>query len=659
MEKKNYKDDFTLLLHLYVKAEDGEYVEIGFPTWDWRAKFYTTNKANAYEASSIGGVMHNCSNVDDKVQVRFDNHRLLAGVLRCEFISLIPSSEYPDGNERVVVVGDLGVTLTKEPIADDDKTISASIVVPFVVGTNIDEALSQLRTDVDNNAQSILTQQAIILQAQDDITALQVATNELAKDLKDATQKVADIAEELSATSELANNNKINITNAQSVANLNTEHLAEVDNRIDALEAQLEHSSIQVVSEYPISGDGMHMVMDEKGLKAVTIWDKEKSYRRFVYNRDPVVYVQASANDQVKINGKMVDLVAGSNYIEVEELTNDCDFYSNTYGSKVTAIIVKCKLPAIVNTGDVWGGSMFYETPAKVIELNIDNSITSLKGLIMFSNNLKHINTGGWDLSNVTDLQYALFMNGGIEEVNVTDWDTSKVSNMSCLFCQSQLLTKFDVSKWDVSKVTNFYKTFLRVGKDNTKYIATIDVSNWDTSSATNMSGMFWDTQRAKLLGIENLKVDKVTNMYDMLGKNQTLVRLDLSAWNPIAVTNTSEMFYECLNLEYLDLSSFDMTKVTNVKEMFFNCTKLTTLKFPQMGKIKLTSFPFYYYNNGLTPKLGTAGEESKQALLDMYSYDRVANGLSTLTTSLHPSSKALLTEEEIAAITAKGYTIA
>lgn len=178
MEKKNYKDDFTLLLHLYVKAESGEYVEIGFPTWDWRAKFYTTNKANAYEASCIGGEMHNCANVDDKVQVVFNNHRLLAGVLRCEFISLIPSSEYPDGNERVVVVGDLGVTLTKEPIADDDKTISASIVVPFVVGINIEQEISQLRTDVDTNAQNILTQQAITSQAQNDIASLQVATSE-------------------------------------------------------------------------------------------------------------------------------------------------------------------------------------------------------------------------------------------------------------------------------------------------------------------------------------------------------------------------------------------------------------------------------------------------------------------------------------------------
>ncbi len=504
------------------------------------------------------------------------------------------------------------------------------------------QLLGNLRGDADTNTENI--------------SSLQESASVLESQLALTNSTVDEMGSTLTEVVNATASNNTRIDAVIGMVNDNSEHLDYVHSCVDQLEAK---RYIEIVTEYPVDGDGAHLVMDDKGLKAVTAWDSTRGYRRIVYNRDPVVYVQSSANDQVKINGKMVDLVAGSNYIEVEELTNDCDFYSNTYGSKVTAIIVKCKLPAIVNTGNVWGDSMFYETPAKVIELNIDNSITSLKGLIMFSNNLKYINTGGWDLSNVTDLQYALFMNEGIEEVNVTDWDTSKVTNMYDLFCQSNKLSKFDVSKWDVSKVTNFFGTFMRVGKDNMKYIATIDVTNWDTSSATTMKYMFYDTQKAKLLGIENLKVDKVTNMNYMLGKNQTLVRLDLSAWNPIAVTNTSQMFYECLNLEFLDLSSFDMTKVTNVAEMFFNCPKLTTLKFPQMGKIKLTSFPFFYYSSGLTPALGTAGEESRQALLDMYSYDRVAAGLGTLTTSLHPSSKALLTEEEIAAITAKGYTIA
>lgn len=53
---------------------------------------------------------------------------------------------------------------------------------------------------------------------------------------------------------------------------------------------------------------------------------------------------------------------------------------------------------------------------------------------------------------------------------------------------------------------------------------------------------------------------------------------------------------------------------------------------------------------------------EARQSLIDSlitYSYDRATAGYSTCTIKLSAKTKALLTEEEIAQITAKGYTIA
>lgn len=53
---------------------------------------------------------------------------------------------------------------------------------------------------------------------------------------------------------------------------------------------------------------------------------------------------------------------------------------------------------------------------------------------------------------------------------------------------------------------------------------------------------------------------------------------------------------------------------------------------------------------------------DAKQSLIDSlitYSFDRAAAGYSTCTIKLAPATKALLTEEEIAQITAKGFTIA
>ena len=52
----------------------------------------------------------------------------------------------------------------------------------------------------------------------------------------------------------------------------------------------------------------------------------------------------------------------------------------------------------------------------------------------------------------------------------------------------------------------------------------------------------------------------------------------------------------------------------------------------------------------------------ARQSLIDTlitYSYDRATAGYSTCTVTLHANTKALLTQDEIAQITAKGYTIA
>ena len=53
---------------------------------------------------------------------------------------------------------------------------------------------------------------------------------------------------------------------------------------------------------------------------------------------------------------------------------------------------------------------------------------------------------------------------------------------------------------------------------------------------------------------------------------------------------------------------------------------------------------------------------DARQSLVDSlltYSFDRATAGYSTCTISLHNTQKALLTEDEIAQITSKGYTIA
>ena len=112
-------------------------------------------------------------------------------------------------------------------------------------------------------------------------------------------------------------------------------------------------------------------------------------------------------------------------------------------------------------------------------------------------------------------------------------------------------------------------------------------------------------------------------------------------------------MFINCSNLTSLDLSSFDTSAVTNMSRMFYNCTHLVSLilgpNFFKTSKVTYVDFSdsTQWTNDTVVTSLVTN------------SYDRVTAGLSTMTLELSANTKAALTDEQKATITAKGYTIA
>ena len=75
------------------------------------------------------------------------------------------------------------------------------------------------------------------------------------------------------------------------------------------------------------------------------------------------------------------------------------------------------------------------------------------------------------------------------------------------------------------------------------------------------------------------------------------------------------------------------------------------------------TSADFSYWTNwGVEDETVPLSAGARQSLIDTfitYSYDRATAGYSTCTVTLHANTKALLTQDEIAQITAKGYTLA
>lgn len=106
MKKINYKTDFKEVMHFYehrLNSEGAvEKFDIGFPTFDFRIRFYTWSRANFYEASSIGGKLTNIINENNRVVVVFDNINLGTGQLKYDVETLLPDMTYPDGNKRSI-----------------------------------------------------------------------------------------------------------------------------------------------------------------------------------------------------------------------------------------------------------------------------------------------------------------------------------------------------------------------------------------------------------------------------------------------------------------------------------------------------------------------------------------------------------------------------
>ena len=255
--------------------------------------------------------------------------------------------------------------------------------------------------------------------------------------------------------------------------------------------------------------------------------------------------------------------------------------------------------------------------------------------------------------------------------------DTSNVTRMESMFIGCSKLTL--VPELDTSNVTGMTQMFN--GCSNLT-----SVPAFDTSNVTDMTQMF--TGCTSLTSVPAFDTSKVTGMY--------------------------RMFYGCSNLT--SVPAFDTSKVTNMDYMFNGCSKLTLVpeldtsvctKFTSIfGNLRLikrieginfraatnSSYSSTYFITSsssdtyirylLIKELGTQSSctnipanvlsvwgvntdeipDAKQSLIDSlitYSFDRATAGYPTCTIKLSTNTKALLTEDEKAQITAKGYTIA
>ena len=209
----------------------------------------------------------------------------------------------------------------------------------------------------------------------------------------------------------------------------------------------------------------------------------------------------------------------------------------------------------------------------------------------------------------------------------------------------------------DFSHLTSAIKlSFNRYGADQgflhgCNKIQSLDLNNLDLSKNVNLNRMFFGCSSLQSLSIEGWDVSKVTNMSGMFASCSSLQSLNIEGWDVSKVTNMNNIFNDCSSLQSLDLSGWNLESCENMDYLGrYNFVPKTLKLGTGFFKCPATKASLHF-----TKWTDASVRES----LVVNSYDRKANGLPDFTITLHANTKKVLTEDDIAAMTAKGYIIA
>lgn len=233
--KKNYKSDFDAILHL--KSCVGDVCkEIGWPDYDWVARFYTTSHDNVYIASNIGGVLTNCFNDNGNIHVVFNNHGFSSGTLRVEFSAEIPNEIYPDGSQIEVSPQALNIELVRG-VGDCGTIADVEVMLSYIKGDKGDTGPQGPKGDKGDKGDAF---------TYDDFTPQQIA------DLKQPATDAALQLQEFQTTAEANELKREENENKRVLAEeKRAEEFATWENEIDAKADKSELSN--VIAQEPLT----------------------------------------------------------------------------------------------------------------------------------------------------------------------------------------------------------------------------------------------------------------------------------------------------------------------------------------------------------------------------------------------------------------------
>lgn len=257
--------------------------------------------------------------------------------------------------------------------------------------------------------------------------------------------------------------------------------------------------------------------------------------------------------------------------------------------------------------------------------------------------------------TNVTSIGGMLMENTELSSFPKINFDTSKISyaDYCCFHCKT--MNDFtELEKLNLSSCTSMNNFFNRCTQLK-------HVPNISYSQCINIQQLFYST------GLEEIEFeipDGAKSLYYFLGECSDLKRVVLT--NTGHVTNFQYLLRSCPNLESvaeLDCSSaINMSVLLQTSPNDYNLTDLGGFK--DLGKAYTQKTANYLsYELDLTRRPGLSYESLTNVINKVYdlnlTYD-VANGgtLYTQKIKLHADSLALLSDDDIAIATAKGWTV-
>lgn len=227
-------------------------------------------------------------------------------------------------------------------------------------------------------------------------------------------------------------------------------------------------------------------------------------------------------------------------------------------------------------------------------------------------------------------------------------FDTSEFSRMNRMFEHCNSLK--DVPLYDTSRVTDMSYMFYDCQ-------SLITVPLFDTSRVTDMSCMFADCHR--LTSVPQFNTSRVTNMYQMFCGSDII---QLPQFDTSKVSNMNGMIgvcYELIEIPLLDAGSITQMGMCRIyaadSSTVFSLPTITNLGgFKDLGK---------QANLGLVNDssfLVAMPNLTRQSLLNVINnlYDRAEAGYSITSIKFNTKHLNLLTSDDIAIATAKGWNI-